>query len=96
MPQKVDQLQSIAALYFEEYSVDTTVILHQDYLSDDASGPESDTEETKDKWKQQMAREAGINCGTKDVDDDQMEEMYFLENIRPEWRSAEVRLDKST
>jgi len=55
-------------------------------MSDEASGPEDETFESKDEWKEHMAEVSGFS---KDLP---LENMRFWEKIRPEWRSCEVSL----
>ena len=54
-------------------------------MSDDASGPED--EEDLITWKRRMAERAGM--GTKA--DAELEKLSIWENIKPNWRSDEVR-----
>ncbi|KAJ7498343.1 hypothetical protein B0H11DRAFT_1641763, partial [Mycena galericulata] len=58
-------------------------ILHEQHLSDEASGPEDEAEETKDAWKVRMA----IAHGFADVSPAAMSKRHFLEVLECGWRS---------
>lgn len=55
-------------------------------MSDEASGPEDDSEETKEAWKDRIAAKAGLGASKE------LGKLKFLEVIEPRWRSEEVSL----
>jgi hypothetical protein len=56
-------------------------------MSDEASGPEDETESLQD-WKQRMAFLSGIESSEYEA----ISKLKFLEVIDPAWRSDEVRI----
>ncbi|KAJ6600924.1 hypothetical protein B0H10DRAFT_2230644 [Mycena sp. CBHHK59/15] len=64
------------------------VILHEQHLSDEPSGPEDEAEETKDAWKVRMA----IKHGFVDVSPAAMRKRHFLEVLECGWRSDEYTI----
>ncbi|KAJ7090664.1 hypothetical protein C8R44DRAFT_990666 [Mycena epipterygia] len=57
-------------------------LIHEQFLSDEASGPEDDSIESNDAWKVRMASEAGLP-----LDPDSQKQMKILEILTPAWRS---------
>jgi hypothetical protein len=67
--------------------------LHADFISDYASGPETESEETYEQWKVRMGRKLGMDqrrMGAK-----AWSCTRFLEHIKPNWRSEKVSRDMS-
>ena len=62
-------------------------MIYQEHMSDEASGPEDDTESLQD-WKLRMALSWGIESPEYEV----ISKLKFLEVIDPAWRSEEVRI----
>jgi hypothetical protein len=67
---------------------DPTEAIHPDFVSEYASGPETDGEETYEDWKVRMGKELGM-------EKDKMEanawmRTKYAERIAPRWRSDEV------
>ena len=52
-------------------------------MSDAASGPETDDEESKEDWRKRMEEAYGTAVDVK--------ELVILEHVTPAWRSDEVR-----
>jgi len=85
---KLDRMMSAIPQYIDVHKIDPTVCLCQDHMSDEASGPEDEAIESKDEWKMRMA----VAYGMKDPTPGVISKMKFLEKIRPEWRSEQVRI----
>ncbi|EIW80124.1 hypothetical protein CONPUDRAFT_155483 [Coniophora puteana RWD-64-598 SS2] len=65
---------------------DASETLHQEYMSDEVSGPEDGSDETPAQWKVRMAELAGMQTsGTV------FEQTSFLEVLTCEWKSEEGR-----
>ena len=79
--QKCEKLLSMVDAYAEKNGVDPTNLLTPDMMSDEASGPEDDDEDSVAEWKRDMAAKAGIS-GRSDA---QLAKMSFFEVIKPEW-----------
>ncbi|KAJ7933258.1 hypothetical protein B0H13DRAFT_2306937 [Mycena leptocephala] len=58
-------------------------LIHEQYLSDEASGPEDDSTESQDTWKVRMASQAVLP-----LDPDSQKQMKILEILTPAWRSG--------
>lgn len=87
--QRATKLRNTAApLYKERYGVDPTELIIQEHMSDDASGPESDTEETHEEWMYRMADTYGFDTTTKSPTD--LMQFAFREVIDCNWRADEV------
>lgn len=57
-------------------------------MSEYASGPEDEIEESKEEWKLRMAKEQGMDGEQMPVNS--YEKLVFWERIRPQWRSDAV------
>lgn len=53
-------------------------------MSDDASGPEDNAEQSHAEWKRDMAMRYGMPA------DINIDKLKFWENVKPLWRSDEV------
>ncbi|TBU58454.1 hypothetical protein BD310DRAFT_906507 [Dichomitus squalens] len=84
---KSDNLYSVAPRYLELHGVDPGHLVTADLMSDEASGPEDDSnEDAVMEWRRQMAEKAGITGKS----DSQLAKLSFFEVIRPNWRSDEL------
>ncbi|EJF57318.1 hypothetical protein DICSQDRAFT_129553 [Dichomitus squalens LYAD-421 SS1] len=84
---KSDNLYSVAPRYLELHGVDPGHLVTADLMSDEASGPEDDSnEDAVTEWRRQMAEKAGITGKS----DSQLAKLSFFEVIRPNWRSNEL------
>ncbi|KAJ7936258.1 hypothetical protein B0H13DRAFT_2303973 [Mycena leptocephala] len=75
--------------YAQKYSLLVSVVeelLHEQLLSDEASGPENDEEESPGAWKVRMAMRHGL----QDVSATALKKFTFLEVLENRWRSDEV------
>lgn len=87
--QKYAHVKSQIEAYAERYSIPVSVVeelLHEQLLSDEASGPEDDDEESPAAWKVRM----GMHHGLQDVSSSTLKKYAFLEVLETPWRSAEV------
>lgn len=57
-------------------------------MSDYASGPEDETEESEEEWKLRMAKEQGMDG--EQMPANNYEKLVFWERIHPQWRSDAV------
>ncbi|KAJ7903014.1 hypothetical protein B0H13DRAFT_2274881 [Mycena leptocephala] len=57
-------------------------LLHEQFLSDEASRPEDDSNESNDAWKVRLASAAGLT-----LDPEAQHKMKALEILKPAWRS---------
>ncbi|KAJ7677132.1 hypothetical protein DFH06DRAFT_619008 [Mycena polygramma] len=57
-------------------------LIHEQYLSDEVSGPEDDSAETKEAWKVRLASKAGLP-----LTPDFLRKIHILEILTPAWRS---------
>ncbi|KAF8497694.1 hypothetical protein JB92DRAFT_3099529 [Gautieria morchelliformis] len=81
--QKKDWRLQAVNTFTDKYGVDPTPLLVQDYMSDEASGPDinSDGEiptEDKDIWKRRIMNYGGL--------EGKLEDHRVLEIVRPKWR----------
>jgi hypothetical protein len=56
-------------------------------MSDEGSGPEGGSGESKEEWKLRMATLSGMNAPMPDT----IAKLKFLEVVKPGWRSQAVR-----
>ncbi|KAJ7027051.1 hypothetical protein C8F04DRAFT_886840, partial [Mycena alexandri] len=86
---KLAQLEKAVEVYAKKYNIPAKVVrkmlLHEQYMSDEASGPEGDDETEKAVWKTRMAFKAGY-----DANDDVLNTKSFLEVLGCDWRSTEM------
>jgi hypothetical protein len=82
-------MKSQIEAYAQKYSIPVSVVeelLHEQLLSDEASGPEDDEEESPEAWKVRMA----MHHGLQDVSATALKKYTFLEVLKNPWRSDEV------
>ncbi|KAF8174114.1 hypothetical protein K438DRAFT_1771718, partial [Mycena galopus ATCC 62051] len=80
---KVQQKTSVLRAFAAQHAVDPkdlAPLLHEQY---EESGPEDNSEESKDAWKMRMAASCGITVTLRAV----LAELNFVEVLVPEWRS---------
>jgi hypothetical protein len=77
-----------APAYQERHGLDPSQVIDLEFVSDYASGPETDAEETFEEWKARMGAELGMS--ERRMGTDAWQRTRFLEYIRPRWRSEEV------
>ncbi|KAF8214772.1 hypothetical protein K438DRAFT_2008930 [Mycena galopus ATCC 62051] len=83
---KVTQKTSVLRAFAAQHGVDPEALarlLHEQYESDEESGPEDDSDESKDAWKMRMASSCGITVTSRSA----LAELDFVEVLAPEWRS---------
>ncbi|KAF8170477.1 hypothetical protein K438DRAFT_1982638 [Mycena galopus ATCC 62051] len=83
---KVQQKTSVLHAFAAQHAVDPkdlAPLLHEQYESDEESGPEDNSEESKDAWKMRMAASCGITVTSRAV----LAELDFVEVLVPEWQS---------
>ena len=81
-------MESAAPGYKDLHQVDPSCLLLEEYMSDEASGPEDDSE-TLLQWKRRIAVTSG-NFSAETLTDSFLDTQNFREVIKPNWRSAEV------
>ena len=87
--QKVNRLLKAVLEYIDKHGHDPSALLCEQHMLDAASGPEDDCNETREEWKTWMV-------GEKDIDlPEAITKLKFLEVIKPEWRSNEVRVSNT-
>lgn len=57
----------MASLYKETYSIDPTDIIAQEWLSDEYSGPEEDSDETQEEWQVRMVEASGFSQASQNL-----------------------------
>jgi hypothetical protein len=57
-------------------------LLHEQFLSDEVSRPEDDSNESNEAWKARLASAAGLS-----LDPEAQQKMKILEILTPAWRS---------
>jgi hypothetical protein len=82
--QKVNRLLKAVPAYIEKYGRDPSALLCEQHMSDAASGPEDNSNESRADWKTRMAAEKGIEL------QEAIAKLKFLEVIKPEWQSVQV------
>ncbi|KAF8181190.1 hypothetical protein K438DRAFT_1768027 [Mycena galopus ATCC 62051] len=88
---KFKQIEDQIEAYAETYRIPVDVVrelVHEDLLSDEASGPEDEAAESPAAWKVRMA----IHCGQTDLSPVALKKQQFLEVLECPWRSDEVCL----
>ncbi|KAK7001203.1 hypothetical protein R3P38DRAFT_3217394 [Favolaschia claudopus] len=83
---KAEYLLAVLQAFAAEHGLDPAVLvdaIHEQYLSDEVSGPDSDSGESKDAWKVRAAVEAGLPT-TPDV----LAKFEVFEILEPSWRSV--------
>jgi len=77
--QKVNRLLKAVLEYIDKHGCNPSALLCKQHMSDAASGPENDCNETREEWKTWMV-------GEKDIDlPEAITKLKFLEVIKPEW-----------
>ncbi|KAJ7744274.1 hypothetical protein DFH07DRAFT_749550 [Mycena maculata] len=82
---KSEQLLKVLQEYAERHGLDLgflKVLIDEQFLSDEVSGPEDDSGESKDAWRVRMAAAAGLPTAP-----DALKKLHFLEVLVPDWRS---------
>ncbi|KAJ7689940.1 hypothetical protein B0H17DRAFT_1134654 [Mycena rosella] len=78
--------EKILDAYTDKYHLDPVVLkglVHQEYLSDEVSGPEDETWETKEAWKVRMAALTDMSLAPA-----ALEKVKFLEVLLPAWHTT--------
>ncbi|KAJ7670983.1 hypothetical protein B0H17DRAFT_1141723 [Mycena rosella] len=78
--------EKILDAYADKYHLDPVVLkglVHQEYLSDEVSGPEDETRETKEAWKVRMAALTDMSLARA-----ALEKVEFLEVLLPAWHTT--------
>ncbi|KAF8168612.1 hypothetical protein K438DRAFT_2024904 [Mycena galopus ATCC 62051] len=86
--QKVQQKLTVVRAFAAVHKLDANVLtklLDETYESDEASGPEDDSGESKEAWKARMASVAGIRVKSSAA----LAQLEFLEVLDVDWRSDE-------
>ncbi|KAJ7232941.1 hypothetical protein C8J57DRAFT_1250297 [Mycena rebaudengoi] len=84
--QKSTQISKILNAFAAASGLDPTFlmdIIHEQYLSDEVSGPEEGSEESRDAWKVRLAAAAN-----KSLDPGSLKNTEIFEVLVPGWRSA--------
>jgi hypothetical protein len=84
--QKVSRRSKAVSTYIGLHDCDPSPLLIESHMSDDASGPDEEEGESREVWKRRMAQEKNFRPG---ID---IEQLKFLETVKPEWRSEKVSL----
>jgi hypothetical protein len=83
---------AVIEVFAKKHGVDSKDVkeaIHEQWMSDEASGPEGDTSETaKEVWKTRMAFAAGLGNVS---DDRSANTTNFLQVLECAWRSGKVR-----
>ncbi|KAJ7695635.1 hypothetical protein B0H17DRAFT_1131266 [Mycena rosella] len=85
---KVNQHRSVADKHAKAKNLDSAIIrdlMHEEHMSDEASGPEDESQENFSNWKWQMAAASGhaqITAAT-------LAEMNFVKVLELDWHSSE-------
>jgi hypothetical protein len=87
--QKSEQLAKVVNIFATDHHLDPGFLadlIHEQYLSDEVSGPEDEAVETRDAWKVRLAAAANLP-----LDPAAQKKMEMLELLVPAWRSEAVR-----
>jgi hypothetical protein len=76
--------------YRERHGLDPLEVIDLEFVSDYASEPETDGEETFDDWKRRMGAELGMEEAKMGAQ--AWERTKFLEHVKPCWRSKKVSI----
>ncbi|GBE87457.1 hypothetical protein SCP_1101330 [Sparassis crispa] len=85
---KVKNRLTTVQQYATKYNVDSTDLLHEMHMSDEASGPEEGSGLSVIAWKRQMANHCQMDGNHMNVTE--LEKLKFREHILPSWRSDEL------
>ncbi|KAJ6529261.1 hypothetical protein B0H19DRAFT_1242834 [Mycena capillaripes] len=83
---KSQRLVKILNAFAAQYGLDPAFLadlIHEQFLSDEASGPEDDSGESKEAWKVRIAAAANLS-----LHPDAQKELKILEILVPAWRST--------
>ncbi|KAJ7698201.1 hypothetical protein B0H14DRAFT_3654909 [Mycena olivaceomarginata] len=83
--QKSEQLAKVVNIFATDHHLDPGFLadlIHEQYLSDEVSGPEDEAVETRDAWKVRLAAAANLP-----LDPAAQKKMEMLELLVPAWRS---------
>ncbi|KAJ7770026.1 hypothetical protein B0H16DRAFT_1306988 [Mycena metata] len=86
---KLEHIMSQIEEYAEVHNIPLAVakdLLTQQHVSDEASGPEDEDEETPAAWKVRMA----IECGIQDLSAANLKKLNFFEVLKCPWRSPQL------
>ncbi|KAJ7039996.1 hypothetical protein C8F04DRAFT_1084399 [Mycena alexandri] len=86
---KVKHIMSQAEKYAGLHGIPFAVmkeLIHEQMVSDEASGPEDDEEESPQAWKVRMA----VKYGSKDVTPSGLQNIDFVEVLECAWRSPQL------
>ncbi|KAJ7609569.1 hypothetical protein DFH06DRAFT_1308864 [Mycena polygramma] len=82
---KSEKLTKIVYAFAAKHGLDSGFLvdlLHEQFLSDEGSGPEDDSEETNEAWKVRLSSAAGLP-----LDPGAQKNIKILEILAPAWRS---------
>ncbi|EIW74937.1 hypothetical protein CONPUDRAFT_159706 [Coniophora puteana RWD-64-598 SS2] len=83
--EKADNRMKMAAEYARQNDdADPSEAIHQEYMSDEVSGPEEGSDETPEAWKVRLAQQIGMPTSG-----DVFDQTSFFEVLACEWRSYE-------
>ncbi|KDQ49086.1 hypothetical protein JAAARDRAFT_201151 [Jaapia argillacea MUCL 33604] len=85
---RMERRRQATPIYKARHGVDPMVLITEEHMSDAASGPESDAEESRGGWKLQMAHEVGMDIHKISVVE--WEKLFFLEEIKCRWRGESL------
>ncbi|KAJ7787040.1 hypothetical protein B0H14DRAFT_2955638, partial [Mycena olivaceomarginata] len=83
---KVVQKKTITRAFAAKFNLDRVALegaLHEAYESDEASGPDLESDESHETWKLRMAAQNGLSVTSRDT----LAKLQFVEVLKPEWRS---------
>ncbi|KAJ6608927.1 hypothetical protein B0H10DRAFT_2226415 [Mycena sp. CBHHK59/15] len=89
--QKTQQHQSVAKTYAAEKKLDPNVLrdlMHEEHMSDEASWPEDEGQESFSNWKRRMAKASGH----RDLAPAALAELKFVEVLEADWRTTESQV----
>ncbi|KAJ7830964.1 hypothetical protein B0H13DRAFT_2213170 [Mycena leptocephala] len=82
---KSEQILKVVDAYAAQFDIDPEIlkeIINAEYLSDEVSGPEDESVETKEVWKVRMAAISDMS-----LEPNALKKLHFLEILQPGWRS---------
>ncbi|KAJ6462693.1 hypothetical protein C8R47DRAFT_1327177 [Mycena vitilis] len=82
---KSQKLTKLLYPFAAKYGLDPGFVadlIHEQYLSDEVSGPDEASSETKEAWKVRLASKAGLS-----LDPQSLKKIHILEMLTPAWRS---------
>ncbi|KAJ7799843.1 hypothetical protein B0H14DRAFT_2902032 [Mycena olivaceomarginata] len=78
--------KTITRAFAAKFNLDRVALegaLHEAYESDEASGPDLESDESHETWKLCMAAQNGLSVTSRDT----LAKLQFVEVLKPEWRS---------